>query len=108
MKKIGNIIMIVIVAFFWGFFFYTFHHAGTFSNILCLIILLPFTFKVVYSILIERIQNSAQEDELAKNFTPFSAAAPSLNTSDARYCTACGAKNGVANKFCCVCGKPLN
>lgn len=110
MKKIGKIIVIAIVALCWVYFFYRFPYTGIIAKVLTLIILVPFTIKMVYPIILEKIQNkdAAQEDDLAKNFTPFSASAPSVDNDDSCFCPACGAKNSAKDKFCCNCGKPLN
>lgn len=110
MKKVGNIIVAVIVGLCWVYFFYKFSETGTFAKVLFLIILVPYTAKVVYSFLLEHSQNKnmSNGDELADNFTPFSAS----NTSSATvenicYCTACGAKNQQGTRFCANCGNPI-
>ena len=110
MKKIGNIIVAVIVALCWGYFIYRFPDTGIIAKVLGLIILLPFTAKVVYSFLLEWRQkkDAAKEDELAKNFTPFSTPAATSNTENVRFCSKCGAKNNAQAKFCCGCGESLD
>lgn len=109
MKKIGNIITAVILGLGWIYVFYRFPHTGVIAKILGLLILVPFTVKVVYGFLLERSQkkNASDGDKLAENFTPFSASDTSADTSGDCFCTECGTKNQQGTKFCVNCGKPL-
>ena len=110
--KISNVIIAIILAFAWIYFLVRFFDVGVFARILALIVLLPFTIKVVYSFLLERSQNknSAQNDALAENFKPFSGtdtSPVSSNSGKSCYCTECGAENEQGASFCVNCGKPL-
>lgn len=109
MKKIGNIITAAILGLGWIYFFYRFPHTGMIVKILGLIILAPFTSKVVYGFLLERSQNknASDRDKLAESFTPFSASDTSAGTGGDCFCTECGAKNQRGTKFCVNCGRPL-
>lgn len=109
MKKVGNYITLGIVAVTWIYVLYRFSHVGTIARILMLVILVPFTAKVVYGFLLARAQTKdmSGEDELAEKFTPtVSQPAPKAANGE-RFCPMCGAKNSANDRFCRSCGRPL-
>lgn len=109
MNKIGNLIVAVIVGLCWAYFIYRFSETGTVAKVILLIILVPYTAKVIYSFLLEHSQNKSigKSDKLADNFTPYTASSVSANINSGCFCVECGTQNQQGTKYCCNCGKQL-
>lgn len=105
MKRTGYIITLAFLGLLWlRTIHYGLFQGHFFSLILCVIILAPVTFRVVYGYLLSK---SNEQDVQTPPEPDHTVSAPVSVPSGVCFCPDCGAQNASGGSFCTSCGGKL-
>ena len=106
MKRFGFFLTFLWLAPLWFAAIYVGLVEGrTIPFILCMIVLLPVTIRVVYNFLLSR---STERDERRSMEMYERSMQDTYAPSAGCFCPSCGAKNEASASFCASCGGRLN